>query len=83
MEEMMKVVSTALAGVTLAAVLAIAPAEQARADGGIVIGIGAYLAGDYVVGRTCRTRNWPLNIPAALVRGAQGKRVCRTHRRRK
>lgn len=79
----MKLLSTAVVGVTLAAVLVAASAEQARADGGVVIGIGVYLAGDYVVGRKCRTRNWPFNIPTALVRGVEGKRVCRTHQRRK
>jgi hypothetical protein len=80
---MMKLLSTTLAGVTLAAVLAAAPVQKAEADGGVVIGIGAYLAGDYLFGRSCRSRKWPLNMPAALVRGVQGKRVCRTHRHRK
>jgi hypothetical protein len=76
----MKPISTTLA-LTLTAIGAIVPAEKARADGGVVlIGVGAYLAGDYVVGRTCHLRDWPFNIVRKVYYGLHGKRVCRYYR---
>ena len=49
-----------------------------RADGGaILIGVGVYLAGDYVVGHTCQMRDWPFNVVRKVYYGLQGKRLCR------
>ena len=78
----MKPISTALAALTLTAIVAAAPAETAKADGGVVIiGVGVYLVGDYVVGRTCHMRDWPFNVVRKVYYGLQGKRVC-NHRYR-
>lgn len=76
----MKIVSTALTGSLLAAALFLAPTPQAKADGGVVIGVGAYLVGDYVVGRKCRMRAWPLNIVKTVAYGLSGRRACRYRR---
>ena len=77
----MKLISTALAALTLTAIIAAAPGQKANADGGaVVIGVGVYLAGDYVVGRTCHMRSWPFNAVRSVYYGLQGKRVCRYHR---
>jgi len=76
----MRLLSAGLAGVALATVLTLAPVREARADGGVLIGVGVYLVGDYIVGRKCRMHHWPLNIPTKIVYGLHGKRVCRYHR---
>ena len=79
----MKLISTVLATLTLTAIVAAAPAYKGKADGGaIAIGVGVYLAGDYVVGRTCHMRDWPFNAIRNVYYGLQGKRLCRYHRQR-
>jgi outer membrane scaffolding protein for murein synthesis (MipA/OmpV family) len=78
----MQHLATGLAGMTLAAMLALVPVQEAKADGGVIIGVGAYLVGDYVVGRKCRMRHWPFNIVTKVAYGLHGKRVCRYHRYR-
>ena len=83
MGETMKLISTALAALTLIAIMAAGPGQTARADGGaVVIGVGVYLVGDYVAGRTCHMRDWPFNVVKKVYYGLQGKRVCRYHRYR-
>lgn len=79
----MKLTLTTFAALTVAAMVTIAPAQKAKADGGAVaIGVGVYLVGDYVVGRTCHMRDWPFNVIRKVYYGLQGKRVCRYHRHR-
>lgn len=78
----MKLLSAGLTGVALAAVLTFGPTQTAKADGGVIIGVGAYLVGDYIVGRKCRMHSWPLNIVTKVAYGLHGRRVCRYHRYR-
>ena len=77
----MKFPSTGLALLGIAAMLAMIPAHQAKADGGATaIGVGVYLAGDYVVGRKCRMHLWPFNIITKVAYAVHGRRVCRYRR---
>ena len=76
----MKLLSAGLAGTALAAVLAMAPVHQAKADGGVLIGIGIYLGADYIVGRKCRMHSWPVNMITKVAYGLHGKHVCRYKR---
>lgn len=78
----MKLLSAGLTGATLAALLMCAPTHTAKADGGVIIGVGVYLVGDYIVGRKCRMHHWPLNIVTKVAYGLHGRRVCRYHRYR-
>ncbi len=74
----MKLLSSGLALVVLAAALAIAPAQQAKADGGVTaVVVGAYLIGDYVVGRKCRIHLWPFNIVTKVAHAVHGRHICR------
>jgi len=77
----MKLFLTSVAALVTAATVVAIPAHKAMADGGTVVGVGAYLVGDYVVGRKCRAQAWPLNIATGIVRTVQGKTFCRTYRR--
>src|SRR5262245_10789055 len=73
----MKPFSTALVALMMTAALPIT-SQTAKADGGaILIGVGVYLAGDYVVGHTCQMRDWPFNVVRKVYYGLQGKRLCR------
>ena len=77
----MKLFLTGVAALVAAATFAVIPAHKAMADGGTVVGVGAYLVGDYVVGRKCGSQVWPLNIATGVVRTVQGKTFCKTYRR--
>jgi hypothetical protein len=80
----MKPTLTTLLALTVAALVMIGPVQKAKADGGaVLIGVGVYLVGDYVVGRTCHMRDWPFNVVRKVYYGLQGKRVCRYHRDRR
>jgi len=79
----MKPICTAFTALTLTAMAVVVPGQKAKADGGaVVIGVGAYLAGDYVVGRTCHMRAWPFNMVRKVYYGLHGKRICRYYRHR-
>ena len=78
----MRFLQVKLVGATLAATLALAPTQEAKADGGALVGVGVYLVGDYAVGRKCRMRHWPFNIVTKVAYGLHGKRVCRYYRKR-
>ena len=79
----MKPICTAFTAVTLTAMAVAVQGHKAKADGGaVVIGVGAYLAGDYVVGRACHMRAWPFNMVRKVYDGLHGKRICRYYRRR-
>ena len=74
----MKLISTALVALMMTAVVPAITSRTAKADGGaILIGVGVYLAGDYVVGHTCQMRDWPFNVVRKVYYGLQGKRLCR------
>jgi len=74
----MKQIHLVLAGAALATMLAVAPAREAKADGGAVaIGVGAYLVLDFIVGEKCHMRKWPFNIIKKVGYGLHGKRVCK------
>jgi hypothetical protein len=74
----MKLISTALAAMMITAVAPAVSSQPAKADGGaILIGVGVYLAGDYVVGYTCRMHDWPFNVVRKVYYGLHGKRLCR------
>lgn len=77
----MKLLLTGLAALAATAVLAGAPTQKANADGGAAIVVGAYLVGDYVVGRRCHMYRWPFNIVTKVAYGLHGRRICRYHRR--
>jgi hypothetical protein len=76
----MKLLSASLAGVALAAMLSVTPIDSAKADGGVLIGVGIYLGADYIVGRKCRMHSWPVNMITKVAYGLHGKRVCRYKR---
>ena len=74
----MKLISTALAALMISTVVPAVGTQPARADGGaILIGVGVYLAGDYLVGYTCQMRDWPFNVVRKVYYGLHGKRLCR------
>lgn len=72
----------AIVALPLAALLMLGAADNAKADPGTAIGVGAYLVGDYIVGRKCRMGVWPFNIVVKVAYGLHGRRVCRYYRRR-
>lgn len=74
----MKKMTTALAALTLAAVMSVGPAQQAKADGGatVAIGVGAYLLVDHLVGRECGREEWPLNIIRKIGDELHGRPGC-------
>jgi hypothetical protein len=79
----MKLISTALVALMMTAIVPAVSSQSAKADGGaILIGVGVYLAGDYVVGHTCQMREWPFNVVRKAYYGLQGKRLCRYRYRR-
>jgi hypothetical protein len=79
----MKLGLTTVAALAMAATVAAVPAHRAMAENGTAIGVGAYLVGDYVVGRKCGRQIWPLNIVNGVVRTVQGKTFCTTYRYRR
>ena len=74
----MKIISTAVAALALTAVMGVAPAQQAKADGGatIAIGVGAYLLADALIGRECGRDEWPLNIIRKIGDELHGRPGC-------
>ena len=74
----MKLISTALVALIMTAAVPTVSSQPAKADGGaVLIGVGVYLAGDYVVGHTCQMRDWPFNMMRKVYYGLHGKRLCR------
>ena len=74
----MKIITTALAALTLTTVMSVAPAQQAKADGGVTIavGVGAFLLADALVGRECGREEWPLNIIRKIGDELHGRPGC-------
>lgn len=76
----MKGISTGVAAIALAAIMAVGPANEAKADGGVIaIGVGAYLLSDAVVGRKCDRHEWPFNIIRKLADELHGRPGCHRH----
>lgn len=73
----MKGISTAVAAVALTAIMAVGPANEAKADGGAVaIGVGVYLLSDAIVGRKCDRHEWPFNIIRKIADELHGHPGC-------
>lgn len=74
----MKLIVTAAAALALTALMSIAPAQRAQADGGasIAIGVGVYLLADALIGRECGREEWPLNIIRKLGDELHGRPGC-------
>lgn len=78
----MRVMRTTLAAAALAAAVSLAPSNEAKADGGaVVVGVGAYLLVDYVVGRKCHMHHWPFNLVKKIAYGIHGRPVCHYRKR--
>jgi hypothetical protein len=72
----MKKILMVTAMVALSALLMASAPREAKADGGVVVGVGAYLLGDAVVGHHCRIRSWPFNIATKIGNELHGRRGC-------
>ncbi len=73
----MKKLATATAALAMAAVMAGAPTNEAKADGGAVaIGVGAYLIVDAIVGKKCHRHDWPFNTIAKIADELHGRKGC-------
>lgn len=79
----MKKILMVTAMVALSALLMASAPREAKADGGVVVGVGAYLVGDAVVGHHCRINSWPFNIVTKLGNELHGRRGCHPKRYRK
>ncbi len=77
----MKTTMSLAAALTLGLLVAFAPVDRAKADGGVVAAsVGAYLIVDYVVGRKCELHVWPFNIIQKTAHKLRGQRVCKYYR---
>jgi len=77
--ELMKKILTGLSALAVSAMLAGAPTE-AKADGGaVVVGVGAYLLVDAIVGKKCHRREWPFNIVRKIGDELHGRPGCHRH----
>lgn len=72
----MKTISTAFAALVMTAMMSSGPANEAKADGGVVLGVGAYLLADAIVGRKCGRDDWPFNFIAKIGDEIHGRRGC-------
>jgi hypothetical protein len=73
----MKKILTGLAALAMTAVITTGDSTEAKADGGVVLGIGVYLLVDALVGRHCHRSEWPFNIARKVGDELHGKRGCR------
>ncbi len=73
----MKKILTSVAALALAAVVTAGPTTSAKADGGaVIIGVGAYLLVDALVGRHCERHEWPFNIFRKVADELHGRPGC-------
>jgi hypothetical protein len=80
---MMKKISMTLAALGLAVAINTGSSTQAKADGGaVVLGIGAFLLVDALVGRHCHHDEWPFNLVREVGGGLHGHHHCRHHHHR-
>jgi hypothetical protein len=78
----MNTMMSLVAAATLGLVVAFAPVERAKADGGVVaVSVGAYLVVDYIVGRKCDMHVWPFNIIHKTAQKVRGQYMCKHYRR--
>ena len=75
----MKKVLSGVAALAVAIGLMAGTAKEAKADGGVLLGIGIYLLADAVVGEVCHTDAWPLNTVRKVGRALHGRKPCRRH----
>lgn len=76
----MKKVLTGLSALALAGAMTLGTPNEAKADGGVLIGVGAYLLVDAIVGKKCDRREWPFNIVRKIGDELHGRPGC-YHRR--
>lgn len=76
----MKTLTAAIAALGLSALAIAGPATEAKADGGVVIGVGAYLVVDAIVGKKCHRHDWPFNMVAKIADELHGRPGCHRDR---
>lgn len=83
----MKTVYSGVAALALGTILSLGSAQDAKADGGaLVLGVGAYLVVDALIGEHCQINEWPFNLVRKVDRELHGRKGCRPqhyHRYRK
>jgi hypothetical protein len=72
----MKKIFTTVAALGLAAVINTSHTTEAKADGGVIIGVGAYLLVDALVGRHCHRDEWPFNLVRKVGDELHGRPGC-------
>jgi len=78
----MKKIISGVAALALAGIITTGQTTEAKADGGaIVLGVGAYLLVDALVGRHCHRNEWPFNLVRKVGDELHGRRGCRPHYR--
>jgi hypothetical protein len=76
----MKKIFTTLAALGLAAVINTGHTTEAKADGGaVLLGVGAYLLVDALVGRHCYHDDWPFNVVREVGSELHGRSDCYPH----
>lgn len=75
----MKKVLSGVAALAVTLMLMTGSAKEAKADGGVLLGIGIYLLADAVVGEHCHMNDWPLNTVRKVGRALHGRKPCRRH----
>jgi hypothetical protein len=74
----MKKIISGVAALALAGIISTGQTTEAKADGGaIVLGVGAYLLVDALVGRHCHRSEWPFNLVRKVGDELHGRRGCR------
>ena len=74
----MKKIISGVAALALAGIITTGQTTEAKADGGaIVLGVGAYLLVDALVGRHCHRSEWPFNLVRKVGDELHGRRGCR------
>jgi hypothetical protein len=74
--------SLVIAAAAIAVVSAVSTAKPAKADGGVLLGVGIYLVTDLVVGKKCHIPYFPFNIVKKVAYGLKGVPVCKYGHRR-
>lgn len=73
----MKKIVSGIAAMTLAAALTAGAPTPAKADGGaVLLGVGAFLLVDALVGRHCGQNDWPFNIARTVDHRIHGQDGC-------
>jgi outer membrane scaffolding protein for murein synthesis (MipA/OmpV family) len=72
----MRKTTITLAAAALAATAFLSDAKPAKAEGGVLIGIGVYLVADLIVGKKCKTHIFPFNIVKTVGYAFKGVDAC-------